>query len=124
MEQVRINSINNNYSRLLMTKEFDRFIKNNQNEPNKIMDKDKKLKFISLPYISEKSEKTARKIEGLVSDYFENVKMIIAFKAPTKLGNHFPFKDKIIKMQNHWLFIKYIVKTTRLVILVKRKEYV
>ena len=27
-----------------------------QSEPNKIMDKDQKLKFISLPYINEKSE--------------------------------------------------------------------
>ena len=73
------------------------------------MDKDQKLKFISLPYINKKSEKTARKIESLVSDYFENVKMILAFKAPTELGNHFQFKDKLANKNTESLVV-YKVK--------------
>ena len=59
------------------------------NNPNE------KIKYLSLPYINDKSEIIARKIQEIIKDHFQEVNLRIAFKAPATLSSHFPFKDKI-----------------------------
>ena len=64
-----------------------------------------KTEFLCLPYVNQKSEKTARKIKSLVIEYFEKVKMIILFKSPSKLDNHFLFNDKITNKNTEFLVV-------------------
>ena len=50
---------------------------------------------MSLPYINDKSEKIAFKLKKVVKEYYKNINLRVAFKAPAQLGDHFPFKDKV-----------------------------
>ena len=53
----------------------------------------KKIKYLSLPFINDKSETIARKIQETVRSHFSNINLRVAFKSPATLSNHFPFKD-------------------------------
>jgi hypothetical protein len=68
-----------------------------------------KIKYLSLPYINDKSEKTAIKFKSLVKEYYNNINLRVAFKAPAELESHFPFKDHVedpTKMSNVVYFLK------------------
>ena len=86
--------LRNNYPSHIIEKEFDRFLKyKQQTNVERIVNPEEKIKYLSLPYINDKSEITARKIQTLVKDYFPNVKLRVAFKSPATIANHFPYKD-------------------------------
>jgi hypothetical protein len=56
----------------------------------------KKIKYLSIPFINDKSEIIGRKIQEAVKEHFTNINLRVAFKSPATLGSHFPFKDKVI----------------------------
>ena len=96
MEQLRSILIKNNYPPQIIEIEFERFRKFKQLNVDKQPNSEEKIKYLSLPYINDKSEIIARKIQSAVSDHFQNINLRVAFKSPATLGSHFPFKDKVI----------------------------
>ena len=94
-EELKNILIKNNYPPYIIEKEFEKYEKYIQLNVDKINNPDEKTKYLSLPYINDKSEIIARKIQETVKDHFLNVNLRVAFKSPTTLGSHFPFKDKI-----------------------------
>ena len=38
----------------------------------------------------------SRNIKKLVKQYYSKINLRVAFKSPAQLGDHFPFKDKVI----------------------------
>ena len=48
-------------------------------------------------------------MEKFVKEYFEKIKITVAFKLPDELGSHFPFKDKL-KNKNAEALIVYKIK--------------
>ena len=97
MAQLRILLLKNNYPNQVIEREFNKFkeLKSKLNV-DKIIDNEIKLKYLSLPYLNDKSELISVKIKKLVKQYYPKVNLRIAFKAPAQLGDHFPFKDKVI----------------------------
>jgi hypothetical protein len=87
--------LNNNYPLDIIDHEFDKFNKYKQLNVDKQINPNEKIKYLSLPYINDKSEIIGRKIQNLVKDYFINIKLRVAFKAPATISSHFPFKDYI-----------------------------
>ena len=85
---------------------------------------DVKTKYLSLPYLNDKSEKIAVKLKNLVKVYFNKINLRVAFKSPAELGDHFPFKDQVVdptKLSNVVYHIKckncsdsYIGMSTRI----------
>ena len=117
--------IQNNYPAVVIDKEYKKF-EEKQSHMNVERGKNEgiKIKYLSLPYINDKSEKTAIKLKRLVKEYYNNIELRVAFKAPAELGSHFPFKDQVddpTKMSNvvYYLNCKdcdasYIGKSTRI----------
>ena len=95
MEEIRNILLKNNYPSHIINKEYEKYEKYKQLNVDKITNPEEKIKYISLPYINDKSEVIARKIQESVENHFQNVKLRVAFKSPATLGSHFPFKDKI-----------------------------
>ena len=95
IEEMRNMLIKNNYPTQVIDKEVEKFEKYKQLNVDRITNPDEKIKYISLPYINDKSEIIARKIKETIEDHFQNVKLRVAFKSPATIGSHFPFKDKI-----------------------------
>ena len=55
------------------------------------------------------SEKTSINLISLIKEYYYNINLSVAFKAPSELGSHFPFKDQVddpTKMSNVDYFLK------------------
>ena len=100
IEKAQLRSLfsNNNYPQHIINKEFEKYDKyiseKTFNTSEKIIDPEIKIRYLSLPYINDKSENIARKIQQLVKENFEKIQIRIAFKAPATLSDHFPFKDK------------------------------
>ena len=99
-EELKNILIKNNYPPYIIEKEFEKYEKYIQLSIDKINNPDEKIKYISLPYINDKSEIIARKIQETVKNHFQNVNLRVAFKSPATLGSHFPFKDKITDPKN------------------------
>ena len=57
-----------------------------------------KKRFIVLPYVSNKAENLVKRLKELVNNNFENLEFNVAFKAPSEIGQLFPFKDNIKKV--------------------------
>ena len=124
-EQLRSLLIRNNYPPFVINTEFEKYEKRNSFvNIETITNKESKTKYLSLPYINDKSEKIALKLQKTVKEYFNNINLRIAFKAPAQLSDHFPFKDKVedpSKMSNVVYYLKckncdasYIGKSTRI----------
>ena len=62
---------------------------------DKIPNPNEKIKYLSIPFINDKSEIIGRKIQEAVKEHFTNINLRVAFKSPATLGSHFPFKDKV-----------------------------
>ena len=85
---------------------------------------EKRIKYLVLPYICHKAEDTVKRINKLVSSYFNTVEVRVAFTTPHSLGQLFPFKDKITEKRLHSQVIysikcktcnqEYIGKTERI----------
>lgn len=71
-----------------------------------------KKRFIVLPYVSSKVEGFAQRLKKLVEDNFEKVELNVALKAPNEVGQLFPFKDKIQKVENR-SFVVYKINCTK-----------
>jgi hypothetical protein len=95
MEELRNLLIKNNYPSYIIDKQFEKFEKYKQLNVENPANPDEKIKYLSLPFINDKSETIARKIQETVKDHFENINLRIAFKSPATLGSHFPFKDRV-----------------------------
>jgi len=95
MEDLRNILLANNYPSLVIDKQFEKFEKYKQLNVDKITNPDEKIKYLSLPFINDKSETIARKIQETVRSHFSNINLRVAFKSPATLSSHFPFKDKV-----------------------------
>jgi hypothetical protein len=96
MEELRNLLININYPPQIIDNEFKKYEKYKQLNVEKAVNQDEKIKYLSIPFINDKSEIIGRKIQQSVKDYFSNVKLRVAFKSPATLESHFPYKDKVI----------------------------
>ena len=114
MEELRELLIKNNYPQQVIDKEFDKFEKYKMLNVDKIPNPNEKIKYLSIPFINDKSEIIGRKIQEAVKEHFTNINLRVAFKSPATLGSHFPFKDKVtdfyfvftlqITMNQHLIF--------------------
>jgi hypothetical protein len=95
MEDIKNLLINNNFPPHIVENEFKRFEKYKQLNVEKSPNPDEKIKYVSIPFINDKSEIIGRKMQQIVKDYFPNVSLRVAFKAPATLESHFPYKDKV-----------------------------
>jgi hypothetical protein len=95
MEELRDLLIKNNYPQQIIQKEFDKFEKYKMLNVDKIQNPNEKTKYLSIPFINDKSEIIGRKIQEAVKEHFTNINLRVAFKSPATLGSHFPFKDKV-----------------------------
>jgi hypothetical protein len=125
MAQLRILLLKNNYPSQIIDREFNKFLElKTKLAEDKIIDDEIKIKYLSLPYINDKSETISRNIKKLVKQYYPKINLRVAFKSPAQLGDHFPFKDKVIdpnKQSNVVYHVKcmdcdddYIGKTTQI----------
>ena len=96
MAQLRLLLLKNNYPIQIIEREFKRFKNAKSKElDNKLIDDEIKIKYLSLPYINDKTEVISTKIKDLVKQYYPKIHLRVAFKSPAQLGDHFPFKDKV-----------------------------
>ena len=83
MAQLRLIFLNNNYPSKIIDKEFERFLKYKSSmNIDKNFENDTKAKYISLPYINDRSEIIASKLKRLVKEYYPKINLRVAFKAP------------------------------------------
>ncbi len=74
--------ISNNFPSYIIGLEFENFVKYRM---TKKLDKEKSIakeRFLSLPYINEKSELIGSRIQNLVKEHFSNTKLAVAYKSP------------------------------------------
>ena len=95
MEEIKSLLINNNFPPQIIDKEFERFEKYKQLNVNKVPNPEEKIKYLSLPFINDKSEIIGRKMQQTVKDYFPNIILRVAFKASATIESHYPYKDKV-----------------------------
>ena len=95
MEDLRNLLIDNYYPPHIVDNEFKRFEKYKQLNVERSPNPDEKIKYLSIPFINDKSEIIGRKMQQIVKEYFPNVSLRVAFKAPATLESHFPYKDKV-----------------------------
>jgi hypothetical protein len=95
MEELRDLLIKNNYPQQIIQKEFDKFEKYKMLNVDKIQNPNEKIKYLSIPFINDKSEIIGRKIQEAVKEHFTNINLRVAFKSTATLVSHFPFKDKV-----------------------------
>ena len=125
MAQLRILLLKNNSPSQIIDKEFNKFLEQKSKQAeDKLIDEEIKTKYLSLPYINDKSELISRNIKKLVKQYYPKINLRVAFKSPAQLGDHFPFKDQVIdpnKQSNVVYHVKcmdcdddYIGKTTQI----------
>ena len=79
MEEIKSLLINKNVSPQKIDKEFERFEKYKQLNVNKVPNPEEKIKYLSLPFINDKSEIIGRKMQQTVKDYFPNIILRVAF---------------------------------------------
>ena len=109
MEQLRILLLKNNYPSQIIEIELKKFLerKFKQNE-DKLIDDEIKIKYLSLPFINDKTELTSVKIQKLVKQYYPKIKLRVAFKSLAQLCDHFPFKDKVIDPSRQSLVVYHV----------------
>ena len=116
--------INNNFPSYIIDLEFENFVKYRMiNKLDKEVKSVAKERFLSLPYINDKSELIGSRIQNLVKEHFSNTKLTVAYKSPSTIGAQFPFKDKSLNKHNRSNVVyklkcklcnaTYIGKTTR-----------
>ena len=109
MEQLRILLLKNNYPKQIIEKEFNKFLeKKSKQIEDKLIDDEIKIKYLSLTYINDKTEITSIKIQKLIKQYYPKIKLRVAFKSPSHLGDNFPFKDKVIDPSKQSLVVYHI----------------
>ena len=89
-------------------------------------------RFIVLPFMNPKVEDFAVKLKTLVESNYTQVDFNVAFKAPSTIGNMFPFKDKTRDIPSQSLVVykincatcqaEYIGKTQR-ILAIRMKEH-
>jgi hypothetical protein len=94
-EELRNLLLNNNYPSHIIENEFKRYEKYKLLNVDKALNLDEKIKYLSIPFINDKSEIIGRKLQQTVKDYFCNANLRVAFKAPATIESHFPYKDKV-----------------------------
>ena len=109
MEQLRILLLKNNYPKQIIEKEFNKFLeKKSKQIEDKLIDDEIKIKYLSLTYINDKTEITSIKIQKLIKQYYPKIKLRVAFKSPSHLGDNFPFKGKVIDPSKQSLVVYHI----------------
>jgi hypothetical protein len=95
MEELRDLLLKNHYPQQIIQNEFDKFEKYKMINVDKVQNPKEKIKYLSIPFINDKSDIISRKIQEAVKEHFTNINLRVAFKSPATLGSHFPFKDKV-----------------------------
>ena len=109
MEQLRILLLKNNYPKQIIEREFNKFLERKSKQiEDKLIDDEIKIKYLSLPYINDKTEITSIKIQKLIKQYYPKIKLRVAFKSPSHLGDNFPFKDKVVDPSKQSLVVYHI----------------
>jgi hypothetical protein len=85
MEELRELLIKNNYPQQVIEKEFEKFEKYKMLDVDKIPNPNEKIKYLSIPFINDKSEIIGRKIQVAVNEHFTNINLRVAFKSPATL---------------------------------------
>ena len=96
MEELRNPLLKNNYPSQIIDIGLERFHKFKKLNVDKQSNPDEKIKYLSLPYINDKSEIISRKIQSTVKDNFQKNNLRFALKSPATLGSHFPLIDKVV----------------------------
>ena len=78
IEEIRNILINNNYPSQVIDKEVEKYEKYKKLNIDRIIDPEEKIKYISLPYINDKSEIIARKITLFTIHFFTSLNIYYA----------------------------------------------
>jgi hypothetical protein len=109
MEQLRILLLKNNYPKQIIEKEFNKFLeKKSKKIEDKLIEDEIEIKYLSLTYVNDKTEITSIKIQKLIKQYYPKIKLRVAFKSPSHLGDNFPFKDKVVDPSKQSLVVYHI----------------
>jgi hypothetical protein len=126
IEKLKQILLKNEYPSEIIEKEISTFIGRKTN-PKPIQEKvntRNTKKIIVLPYVNRKADHFSKRLRNLVENNFKDVKMNVAFTAPATIGQLFPFKDNIKKVESQALVVykikckecdaQYIGKTERI----------
>ena len=127
----------NEYPEFVVDREVEKFIALRDTPPPSLPTEPApidttKSRFIVLPYVSPRAEGFAKRLKLHVVSHFPQVDFNVAFKAPSEIGNFFPYKDRVTEITSKSLVVyrikcahcdeSYIGKTER-ILLYRLKEH-
>jgi hypothetical protein len=121
--KLRVILTKNEYPPKVIEDAIDKFIARKAS-PTEPKPKKELTRFIVLPYVSKKAEEFSVRLKTLVEENYSQVDFNVAFKSPQTIGNLFPFKDRVKKVESQSLVVykisckdcnaEYIGKTERI----------
>ena len=101
IEELRKILDQNEYPKVIVEQEIDKYLKKKlsqlTSEPKTRLPESR---FIVLPFVHRKEDEFAVRLKQLVKSNFPQVEFNVAFKAPSTIGDMFPFKDSIEKVED------------------------
>ena len=82
----------NQYPNEVIEKTIQKYEANQRNRNKEKVEKPE-IRFLKLPYVSNKCENYAFKLKNLIESNFPQVEFNVAFTTPLNIGKLFPFKD-------------------------------
>jgi len=97
LRKLKLILLRNQYLAEVIDREMDNCIKRHpQRETTQQPPEDtRRKKFIVLPYTNRTCEVFAEQIRNLVNNTFPSIDLNVAYQAPKKIGDFFPYKDKV-----------------------------
>jgi len=97
LRKLKLILLRNQYPAEVIDREMDNCIKRHpQRETTQQPPEDtRRKKFIVLPYTNRTCEVFAEQIRNLVNNTFPSIDLNVAYQAPKKIGDFFPYKDKV-----------------------------
>jgi hypothetical protein len=124
IEKLKTILARNEYPADIIERSTESFLKSKAKENVKEATTEKLKRFIKLPYTHRKCEDYAFRLKQLIESFYPQVDFNIVFQAPATIGQMFPFKDGVKKIEDRSLVVyslkcatcgaTYIGKTERI----------
>jgi hypothetical protein len=124
IEKLKLILYKNNYPVDVVERAIGEFLESKASPPQQKEPETRRKRYLKLPYVGNKCDSFAHDIKKHVEHFFPTVEFNIAWEAPMKLENFFPFKDKIKDVLDRVLVVysihcrtcnaEYVGKTKRI----------